>query len=89
MSNKLRSSIIRLAHSNPELRPHLLPLLSKEAGNLEEALNPYALDPEAKGWEKVNKDLHKKVTELKAILVSGKGTVTKDTLKAISSTLKE
>ena len=29
---KLRSSIIRLAHTNPELRPHLLPLL-KEAGS--------------------------------------------------------
>jgi len=27
----LRSSLIRLAHANPELRPHLLPLL-KEAG---------------------------------------------------------
>lgn len=26
---KLRSSIIRLAHTNPELRPHLLPLLSE------------------------------------------------------------
>lgn len=27
----LRSKIIRLAHMNPELRPHLLPLLRKEA----------------------------------------------------------
>lgn len=27
MSNNLRSSVIRLAHANPELRPHLLPLL--------------------------------------------------------------
>ena len=32
MSNNLRSSVIRLAHSNPELRPHLLPLLTKVAG---------------------------------------------------------
>ena len=31
MSNNLRSSVIRLAHSNPELRPHLLPLLLREA----------------------------------------------------------
>lgn len=32
MSDKaLRSKIIRLAHSKPELRPHLLPLLSKTA----------------------------------------------------------
>ena len=52
-------------------------------------MNPYALNPEVKGWEKVNEDLQKKVTELKAILVKGKGTVTRDTLKAISSTLKE
>ena len=85
----LRSSLIRLASINPALRPYLLPLLSKEAGNLEEAMNPYALNPEVKGWEKVNEDLQKKVTELKAILVKGKGTVTRDTLKAISSTLKE
>jgi hypothetical protein len=28
MSNDLRSRAIRLAHANPELRPHLLPLLS-------------------------------------------------------------
>lgn len=34
MSNPLRSKIIRLAHANPELRPHLLPLIrrTKEAG---------------------------------------------------------
>ena len=31
MTNNLRSSLIRLAHTNPDLRPHLLPLL-KEAG---------------------------------------------------------
>lgn len=31
MSSTLRSKVIRLAHANPELRPHLLPLL-KEAG---------------------------------------------------------
>ena len=28
----LRSKVIRLAHTNPELRPHLLPLLTKTAG---------------------------------------------------------
>lgn len=31
----LRSKVIRLAHANPELRPHLLPLL-KEAGVLQD-----------------------------------------------------
>lgn len=37
----LRSKIIRLAHTNPELRSHLLPLITKtaadEASNLEAA----------------------------------------------------
>lgn len=32
----LRSKVIRLAHANPELRPHLLPLL-KEAGGTPDA----------------------------------------------------
>ena len=31
MSRTLRSKVIRLAHANPELQPHLLPLLQKEA----------------------------------------------------------
>ena len=31
MSNNLRSSIIRLASTNPELRPHLMPLLKEAA----------------------------------------------------------
>ncbi len=29
----LRNRIIRLAHANPDLRPHLLPLLGKSAGS--------------------------------------------------------
>lgn len=33
----LRSKVIRLAHANPDLRPHLLPLL-KTGGNMGEAL---------------------------------------------------
>ena len=31
MSNSLRSKVIRLAHANPSLRPHLLPLLKTAA----------------------------------------------------------
>lgn len=38
----LRSSLIRLAHQNPGLRPQLLPLL-KSAGNYGEEANPYLL----------------------------------------------
>ena len=34
MSNDLRSKVIRLAHQNPALRPHLLPLLAKQAGGI-------------------------------------------------------
>ena len=30
--NTLRSRVIRRAHANPELRPHLLPLLTETAG---------------------------------------------------------
>jgi len=33
MSDKLLlKELIKLAHSNPELRPHLMPLLAKQAG---------------------------------------------------------
>lgn len=31
MSDNLRSKVIRLAHTNPSLRPHLLPLLTRTA----------------------------------------------------------
>lgn len=34
----LRSSVIRLAHAHPELRPHLIPLLTKTAQSFEEAI---------------------------------------------------
>lgn len=32
MTSRLRSGLIRLAHANPKLRVHLLPLLLKSAG---------------------------------------------------------
>lgn len=32
MSQTLLGKVIRLAHANPDLRPHLLPLIKKEAG---------------------------------------------------------
>lgn len=31
MTDNLRSKVIRLAHANPELRPHLLPILREAA----------------------------------------------------------
>jgi hypothetical protein len=32
MTNPLRSRIIRLAHANPQLRPHLIPLVAANSG---------------------------------------------------------
>ena len=32
MTNPLRSRIIRLAHANPQLRPHLIPLVAASSG---------------------------------------------------------
>jgi protein-tyrosine-phosphatase len=40
----LRSHIIRLAHQKPELRPHLLPLVARTAGNMGEALMDHEAD---------------------------------------------
>lgn len=33
MADPLRPRLIRLAHANPELRPHLLPILAAETDN--------------------------------------------------------
>jgi len=55
--SSLRSRTIRLANSNPELRPLLLPILERTAGNLGEELNPYMLDADTPSWEVVNEDL--------------------------------
>lgn len=44
MGDNLRSRVIRLAHANPELRPHLLPLLTGKTGmefSTEEARKKY------------------------------------------------
>lgn len=38
----LRSEVIRLAHQNPELRPHLLPLLKSAAVDLQKKLKSLA-----------------------------------------------
>ena len=61
----LRTSLIRLASTNSELRPHLLPLL-KEAGNLEEALNPYHF--EESGFERREWDAEPEFDRARKIL---------------------
>ena len=59
---KLRSKVIRLAHSKPELREHLLPLV-KSAGN------SISLSDHIKTWFE---DLGKKVVKLSAKRVTYK-----------------
>lgn len=62
-SASLRARTIRLASSDPELRPHLLPLLAKTAGNLGEELNPYMLDADRPTWDWASEDLQGKVED--------------------------
>lgn len=52
----IRSGIIRLAHARPDLRPHLLPLLTKEA---KEFPTQKALDTYLKKHPKADKSKHK------------------------------
>lgn len=40
MRDNLRSKVIRLAHANPSLRPHLLPLLAERGRIAAEGFNP-------------------------------------------------
>lgn len=40
MKTDLRKKVIRLAHAKPELRPHLLPLIQKQAGHSAKDLGP-------------------------------------------------
>lgn len=61
--SSLRSRTIRLANDNPELRPVLLPILVKTAGNLGEELNPYMLDAERPTWDWASEDLQGKVED--------------------------
>lgn len=44
----LRSRLIRMAHANTELRPHLLPLLNKQASASKYQIR--GLGPVLKGW---------------------------------------
>ena len=39
----LRTATIRLAYENPSLRPHLLPLLTKQADELDTSVSPFDL----------------------------------------------
>lgn len=52
----LRSRLIRLAHNNPDLRPKILPLLAKTAGNMGE-VNPFMLDDADPTWVMTNDNL--------------------------------
>ena len=49
----LRTATIRLAYENPELRPHLLPLLTKQADQLDTSISPFDLVREFGGLQKL------------------------------------
>jgi len=49
----LRSATIRLAYENPELRPHLLPLLEKRADQLDTSVSPFDLARDFGGLQKL------------------------------------
>lgn len=56
MSNTLRSKVIRLAHANPSLRPHLLPLLKRGASVYEQKKLQIPINNG--GFEEVVADVH-------------------------------
>lgn len=64
--SSLRSRTIHLANSNPELRPVLLPILERTAGNLAEEMNPYMLDADQPTWDWANEDLQGNIEDTTA-----------------------
>ncbi len=79
MDNTLRSKIIRLAHQQPELRPHLLPLL-KSAGmdDFDSDDNPFGL---YEGHERVTKAIQSEIEKA--------STATASAYKAIEKLIKD
>ena len=69
---KLLASLIRLAHANPELRPHLLPLLKEAADE-----NPFDL---YEGHEKVTEELEEEIALVSLAVESSRGRL-KDLIK--------
>lgn len=49
----LRTATIRLAYENPSLRPHLLPLLTKQADELDTSVSPFDLARDFGGLQKM------------------------------------
>jgi hypothetical protein len=47
----LRSNLIRLAHSKPELRPTLLPLLKTSSSKVQKAVDEIKAFAKKKGWK--------------------------------------
>ncbi len=62
MSTKLRAQIVRIAHANPELRPHLLPLVAprgREAGQRRKAaFGDQIMERIRPQWEDLRGQLH-------------------------------
>lgn len=58
MSRNLRSSLIRLAHQQPHLRSHLLPLITRTAGTVDPRYR-YERDPQSRSWGYSNRNLRR------------------------------
>ena len=57
--NPLRSKLIRLAHANPDIRPTILPLITKRAG-----LDDFIRSAEDEGWEVLEGDALSKAMQV-------------------------
>lgn len=89
--SSLRSRLIRLAHQQPSLRPHLLPLISRTAGAFSEKMNPYELsyngldypetEEDERGIEMVTQDLDEKIEAAAAKALTGLEDAARDAMR--------
>lgn len=86
--SSLRSRLIRLAHQQPSLRPHLLPLL-KSAGNYGEEVNPYLLGFDRGNRPKLtDKQINAGTSGLQAIIAKAQIEVRGAVRKALDNSRK-
>lgn len=77
MSDKtLRSGLIRLAHSNPELRPQLLPLIKSARDNDANLYELYDLPGVDKANETIESTIWKTSEEVKRAVIQGRHQLT-------------
>lgn len=86
--SSLRSRLIRLAHQQPSLRPHLLTLL-KSAGNYGEEVNPYLLGFDRGNRPKLtDKKINAGTSALRAIIATAQTEVSGAVRKALDNSRK-